>query len=45
LSSKNLPLKILGTGNLSSKIELTADAFSKTAIEKIEKAGGKAIIK
>ncbi|HRE41489.1 MAG TPA: 50S ribosomal protein L15 [Ignavibacteria bacterium] len=43
LSGKNLPLKILGEGELTSKLEISADAFSKTAVEKIEKLGGKAI--
>lgn len=43
VSGKNLPLKILGEGELSSKLEITANAFSKTAVEKIEKLGGKAI--
>lgn len=37
-------VKILGGGELSAKLEVSADAFSKSAIEKIEKAGGKAII-
>ena len=37
------PVKILGNGDLTKAVEITADAFSKTAIEKIEKAGGKAI--
>ena len=27
-----------------TKIEITANAFSKTAIDKIEKGGGKAVI-
>ena len=37
------PVKILGNGDLTKAVEITADAFSKTAIEKIEKAGGKVI--
>lgn len=36
-------IKILGTGELSKALTITADAFSKTAIDKIEKAGGKAV--
>ncbi len=44
LKNKNKPLKILGNGELKSKLEISADAFSKTAIEKIESMGGKAII-
>ena len=43
LQNKNLPLKILGTGELKSKLEITANAFSKSALEKIESVGGKAI--
>ena len=43
LQKKNLPLKILGTGELKSKLEITANAFSKSALEKIESVGGKAI--
>ena len=38
------PIKILGNGDVKTAIEVTASAFSKTAIEKIKKAGGKAII-
>ena len=44
LKGKNMPLKILGNGEITSKIEITANAFSKTAKEKIEKGGGKAVI-
>ncbi len=36
--------KILGAGKINSKINLTIDTASKTAIEKIEKAGGKVIL-
>ena len=42
--SKNKGLKILGKGELTKKLEVYADKFSKSAIEKIEKAGGKAIV-
>ncbi len=42
--SKNKGLKILGKGTLTKKLEVYADKFSKSAIEKIEKAGGKAIV-
>ena len=37
------PLKILGEGELSAALEITADKFSASAKEKIEKVGGKAI--
>lgn len=43
IKGKNKPLKILGNGDITSKVEITADAFSKTAREKIEKGGGKAV--
>ena len=35
-------LKILGTGELTRKITVEAHQFSKSAVEKIEKAGGAA---
>lgn len=35
-------VKVLGNGELTAKLEVTADAFSKSAIAKIEAAGGKA---
>ena len=41
----NIPVKILGNGEISKPIEIQADTFSKSAIEKLEKAGGKAIFK
>ena len=44
LVSKNDKVKILGNGELTVKLEVTADAFSKTAIAKIEALEGKAII-
>ena len=37
-------VKILGRGELSSKLEISAHAFSKRAKESIEKNGGKIII-
>ena len=40
-----VPIKILGNGEIKSPVEITADMFSKSAIEKLEKAGGKAIYK
>lgn len=39
--SKNQLVKILGNGELTSKLDVTAHAFSKSAIAKIEAAGGK----
>ena len=37
-------LKILGNGDLTKKLTVRAHAFSKGALAKIEKAGGKAIV-
>ena len=37
---KDIPVKILGQGELSKKLTVHAHAFSKTAREKIEGAGG-----
>jgi len=36
--------KLLGTGNIKFKYEITADYASEKAIQKIEKAGGKVIL-
>src|ERR671935_2031546 len=37
---KDIPVKILGQGELTKKLTVHANAFSKTAREKIEAAGG-----
>ena len=42
LKRSKKPVKILGNGELSKAIVIKAHAFSATAKEKIEKAGGKA---
>ena len=34
------PVKVLGTGDIAVKVDVTADAFSASAKEKIEAAGG-----
>ena len=39
-----IPGKILGSGNLSKKVTVSAYSFTKTAVQKIEKAGGKCMI-
>jgi large subunit ribosomal protein L15 len=44
ISRKNDPVKILGNGDLKAPLEVTAHAFSKSAIAKIEAAGGKATV-
>ncbi|MBR4234270.1 MAG: 50S ribosomal protein L15 [Bacteroidales bacterium] len=38
------PVKILGNGELTAKLDVVANAFSKTAVAKIEAAGGKTTI-
>jgi large subunit ribosomal protein L15 len=43
-SSKKALIKILGSGDLTKAITIHAHKFSKAAIEKIEKAGGKAVV-
>ena len=41
INKKYLKLKILGTGDVKSNIEITAHSASKQALEKIKKVGGK----
>ncbi|MBR6346994.1 MAG: 50S ribosomal protein L15 [Bacteroidales bacterium] len=43
LAKANQVVKVLGNGELTAAIEVTAAAFSASAIQKIEAAGGKAI--
>ena len=43
LAGKNDLVKILGRGELTSSVSISADKFTKTAEEAITKAGGKAI--
>jgi large subunit ribosomal protein L15 len=44
VSSKNTLVKVLGHGDLSKAITVHAHKFSKSAQEKIEKAGGKVVV-
>jgi len=37
-------LKVLGGGEVTKKLKISAHHFSKSAVEKIEKAGGQAIV-
>ena len=41
INKKYFKLKILGSGELKKKIEITANFASKQALEKVEKIGGK----
>lgn len=44
LMSKNDKIKVLGRGELKSKLEVKAHAFSASAVKAIENAGGKATV-
>lgn len=50
LATKNLAkgrfdlLKVLGDGELTKKLKINAHRFSKSAVEKIEKAGGEMVV-
>ena len=44
LASKNDLIKVLGNGDITSAVTVTANAFSKSAVSKIEAAGGKTIV-
>ena len=44
LNKKRVPVKVLGMGELSKKVDVKVNAISKTAQEKIEKAGGSVTI-
>lgn len=44
ISKKGERVKVLGNGELKSKLEISAHAFSKSAISKIEAMGGKATV-
>ncbi|MDP5228067.1 MULTISPECIES: 50S ribosomal protein L15 [Arthrobacter] len=37
---KNQPVKVLGSGEITVKVDVTVDAFSASAAEKIQAAGG-----
>ncbi|RKY56918.1 MAG: 50S ribosomal protein L15 [Candidatus Neomarinimicrobiota bacterium] len=44
IKSLEIPVKILGNGEVKNPVSVIANAFSKSAKEKIESAGGKAKI-
>lgn len=44
IRKKNLPVKVLGEGELTIKLTVKVDAVSKTAKEKIEKVGGSVVL-
>ncbi len=43
VNAKTGPIKILGSGELTKSLDVTADRFSESAKKKIEAAGGKAV--
>ena len=43
INKKNIPVKVLGNGDLNNSVEISAHSFSQSAIQKIEKSGGKVI--
>lgn len=44
VQGRDVRIKILGDGELKKKLVVHAHAFSRTAAEKIEKAGGQALV-
>ncbi len=43
VNARQGPIKVLGSGDIKKKLNVTADRFSKSAKEKIEGAGGSAL--
>lgn len=44
VQGRDVRIKILGNGEITKKLSVEAHAFSKSALEKLEKAGGKAVV-
>jgi large subunit ribosomal protein L15 len=44
VQGRDVRIKILGNGELTKKLTITAHGFSKSAKEKIEKAGGTVVV-
>lgn len=44
VSKKRQAIKILGNGEITKALEVSAHAFTESAVQKLEKAGGKAIV-
>ena len=44
LADSKALVKVLGNGDITAAVTVTADAFSASAVSKIEAAGGKAIV-
>ncbi len=45
IKKTDMMVKVLGNGDLSKAFKVYADSFSQSAIEKIKKAGGEAIVR
>lgn len=45
ISHEDRLIKVLGVGEISKPVKITADMFSKTAADKIKKAGGETIVR
>lgn len=43
VAKADMPIKILGNGEISRAVSISADAFTASAMEKIQKAGGTAV--
>ncbi len=41
----DMKIKVLGSGDIARSCSVTADAFSKSAVEKIKKAGGSVVMR
>lgn len=41
----DMKIKVLGSGDIARACSVTADAFSKSAVEKIKKAGGSVVVR
>jgi large subunit ribosomal protein L15 len=41
ISNKNLPVKLLGKGELKTKVKVVVEAASQSAVTAVEAAGGK----
>ena len=44
INKKSMDVKVLGRGDILKKLTVEANAFTKSAVDKIEKAGGKAVV-
>jgi len=45
IKSETNPVKVLASGEISKAVKITADVFSASAKDKIEKSGGQALVR